>query len=56
MPNADVDPSWSVDAKQIAFVSSRNGGWEIFTMNADGTGVTRLTNNSDDEFRPSWGR
>ena len=39
---------------KIVFISDRDGNWEIYTMNADGSEQTRLTiNNSDDQF-PSW--
>jgi hypothetical protein len=38
----------------IAFASNRDGNWEIYVMNADGSGVTRLTNNPADDRVPSW--
>src|SRR6266550_2777020 len=38
----------------IAFHSSRSGDFDIYTMNADGTGVTPLTNNAFPEFDPIW--
>jgi dipeptidyl aminopeptidase/acylaminoacyl peptidase len=31
-------PAWSPDGSQIAFVTDRNGPWEIWVMNADGSG------------------
>jgi len=39
---------------KIAFESTRDGNDEIYVMNADGTGQTRLTNNAAHDFRPSW--
>jgi TolB protein len=39
---------------KIAFTSDRDGNWEIYVMNADGTGLTRLTNNPANEFLPAW--
>src|SRR5688572_845446 len=46
---------------QIAFESDRDnvGGegptlWEIYVMNADGSGQTRLTNNAASDIEPSW--
>ena len=47
-------PSWSPDGARIAFQSSRDGNWEIYVMNADGSSQTRLTNNSDEDGFPSW--
>ena len=40
---------------KIAFVSTRDAGNpEIYVMNADGTGPTRLTNNPVVDQQPSW--
>jgi TolB protein len=40
---------------RIAFHSNCDGDFEIYVMNADGTGVTQLTHNSTyDFFEPSW--
>ncbi len=33
----NVAPVWSPDGSQIAFLTDRNGGWEIWVMNADGS-------------------
>jgi Tol biopolymer transport system component len=38
----------------IAFQSSRDGNYEIYVMNADGTEQTRLTDNSARDMNPSW--
>jgi Tol biopolymer transport system component len=35
-------------------MSSKDGNWEIYTMNADGSNQTRLTNNTARDFSPSW--
>jgi tricorn protease len=41
------DPAWSPDGNKIAFVSTREQGWEIYTMNSnDGKAVHRVTNSS----------
>ena len=40
----------------IAFSSDRDGNSEIYRMNVDGTGVTRLTNDPAEELDPSWSR
>ena len=38
----------------IAFESLRDGNFEIYVMNADGSGQTRLTNNPVLDGSPSW--
>jgi len=38
----------------ITFVSDRDGNWEIYVINADGTGLTRLTNDPRDDMLPAW--
>jgi Tol biopolymer transport system component len=43
----------SLDGK-IAFMSDRDGDYEIFVMNADGTGVTQLTDNNDGDGGSVW--
>ena len=49
-------PAWSPDYKKIAFTSNRRGTYELFVINADGTGLKALTtavNGSRDDY-PSW--
>jgi len=50
----DYDPSWSPDGTRIAFVSKRDGDWEIWLMDPDGTGLVNLTQNKSNETDPSW--
>ena len=40
--------------RKIAFASDRDGNWEIYVMNADGSNQTRLTNNSAVDRQPTW--
>ena len=35
--------AWSPDGRKIAFLTRRDGNWEIYVMNADGSGKRRLT-------------
>jgi Tol biopolymer transport system component len=39
---------------RIAFVSDRDGNSEIYVMNPDGSGQTRLTNNPAKDIDPAW--
>ncbi len=55
-PSSDRDPAWSPDGKRIAFVSDRDGNFEIYVMKADGTGQARLTTNSAADSNPAWSR
>lgn len=50
----DEYPSWSPDGTKMAFHSFRDGNWEIYVMNADGTGQTRLTYNPGEDTFPIW--
>lgn len=43
-----------VNNGKIAFVSQRDGNSELYVMNADGSGQTRLTNNADRDDYPTW--
>lgn len=42
------------DAGRIAFASERDGDFEIYTMNPDGTGVVQLTDNTASDRYPAW--
>jgi Tol biopolymer transport system component len=43
----DFDPASSPDGRKIAFTSERDGGFDIFVMDADGANQTRLTTETD---------
>jgi Tol biopolymer transport system component len=38
----NASPAWSPDGSQIAFFTDQTGQWEIWVMNADGTGQQPL--------------
>jgi Tol biopolymer transport system component len=40
--------------ERIAFESDRDGNFEIYTMNVDGTGLTRLTHNPARDHLAAW--
>ena len=50
----DSGPDWSPDSRRIAFASERDGNFEVYAMNADGSGVTRLTYNDAYDSWPAW--
>jgi Tol biopolymer transport system component len=56
--SAETEPSWSPDARRIAFVSDRDGGiaraTAIYVMNADGTGVRKLVEGGLEQTSPAW--
>src|SRR6266487_2889125 len=64
-PAYDMSPSWSPDGTHIAFDTQRDSfppaevgigpEFEIHLMNLDGTGETRLTNNTREDRFPDWG-
>jgi Tol biopolymer transport system component len=49
-----TDPAWSPDGTQLAFASAREGSYDIYVMNADGTGTTRLTSSNANDQGPTW--
>ena len=46
--------AWSPDGTKIAFASDRDGNSEIYAMNADGTGVRRVTEDPSEDLEPAW--
>jgi TolB protein len=47
-------PAWSPDGQQLAFMSSQNGDPEIYTINADGTHLHRITFAAGVNTSPAW--
>jgi hypothetical protein len=49
-------PSWSPDGSQIAFCSDMSGCAEIYTMNADGSNIQRVTWDGcpNGNYNPHW--
>jgi Tol biopolymer transport system component len=46
--------AWSPDGTRIAFASTRDGNYEIYVMNADGSAPRRLTNDPQSDYAPTW--
>ena len=46
--------SWSPDGSRIAFATNRDGNFEIYVMNRDGSGLANLSNHPGGDFSPAW--
>jgi Tol biopolymer transport system component len=55
-PGVDGDPAWSPDGSMILFESDRGDGTDLnlYVMNADGSGIVRLTTTAADDGLGSW--
>lgn len=53
---APVQVAMGGRATRVAFASDRDGDSEIFVINADGSNLTQLTNNTADDDKPSWSK
>jgi TolB protein len=47
-------PTWSPDGARIAFASSSTGSYQIWAMNADGSGQRQLTHGAHYNMYPAW--
>ena len=47
-------PSVTPQSSKIAFASLRDGNYEIYVMNADGSAQARLTNDGAVDLEPAW--
>jgi Tol biopolymer transport system component len=51
---SDTAPEWSPDGTRLAFTSREEGNFEIYEVNANGTGRTRLTRGGGTNVAPTW--
>jgi hypothetical protein len=54
-PAQDSEAVWSSDGERIAFISNRDGDFDIYVMDADGGNLGRLTNDTFNNGGPTWG-
>ena len=50
------NPHWSSDGKKIVFESTKDGKSAIYTIYADGSNLSRLTNGKTTDGQPRWSR
>ncbi len=51
---AETNPEASPDGRRVAFMSQRDGNWEVYVVNLDGSGLQRLTHNAANDGLPTW--
>ena len=52
--NGPMDPEPGPDEERIAFSSDRDGDFDIYVMNVDGTEVEQLTDDPGRDVEPDW--
>jgi Tol biopolymer transport system component len=51
-----LEPAYSPDGTKIIFSEFRStGGYDLFTMNADGSRISQITSTVSQDFYPEWG-
>ena len=53
-PFQDLRPRFSPDGKRLAFVSHRDGNFEIYLVNTDGSNLQRVTEHEERDDYPAW--
>ena len=54
LSNGSSDPAYSPDGSKIAFVRNGTRGYDIFVMNADGSGQKQLASTGSADLQPAW--
>jgi len=52
---SEESPDWSPDGTKLVFAQGNNGRFQVYVMNADGSGKTILTRGPANNFSPAWG-
>jgi WD40 repeat protein len=50
----ETNPEASPDGKRVAFMSQRDGNWEVYLADLDDGNVSRLTRNPANDGLPTW--
>jgi outer membrane protein assembly factor BamD (BamD/ComL family) len=51
---SETNPEASADGRYIAFMSTKDGNWEVYVAAADGSNVQRITRNPGNDGLPAW--
>jgi Tol biopolymer transport system component len=46
--------AWSPDGAQVVFSADRSGNYDLYVLNADGSGLRRLTDHPARDLHPAW--
>ncbi|MGD2205617.1 MAG: protein kinase, partial [Anaerolineae bacterium] len=52
--STETNPEASPDGQRVTFMSQRDGNWEVYVVNLDGSGLRRLTQNPASDGLPTW--
>jgi Tol biopolymer transport system component len=50
----EINPEASPNGNRVAFMSQRQGGWDIYVANLDGSNLRRLTDDPANDGLPTW--
>ncbi len=53
-PAVEAGAAWSPDGAQIVFHADNAGDYDLFLINADGSGLRRLAHPGQDDLFPAW--
>ena len=53
-PDFSASPAWSPDRNTIAFASTNDGYWHLFTIDLDGSGLRQVTNEPASDQYVTW--
>ncbi len=53
-PVSNTFPAFSASGDLIAFSSNRDGDFDIYLMEKDGSNIVRVTDNTHNDYWPSW--
>ena len=51
---SEINPESSPKGQQVAFMSQRQGNWDVYVANLDGSNLRRLTDSPANDGLPAW--